>query len=68
MNKKTGKILKYVLIIALVVTIIILLASYLSDMNKPDKINYNDLSNEIVSGKIAELYHVGTNNICRFKN
>ncbi len=63
MNKKTGKILKYVLIIALVVTIIILLASYLSDMNKPDKINYNDLSNEIVSGKIAELYHVGTNNI-----
>ncbi len=64
MNKKSGKIIKAVLIIALIVTLIVLTASLLSSQNKPDEINYvGELTSKILSGEIAELYHVGTNNV-----
>ncbi len=64
LNKKSGKIIKAVLIIALIVTLIVLTASLLSSQNKPDEINYvGELTSKILSGEIAELYHVGTNNV-----
>ena len=43
---------------------IVLTASLLSSQNKPDEINYvGELTSKILSGEIAELYHVGTNNV-----
>ncbi len=63
MNKKGAKTLRIVLIIALIVAIIVLVASLLTDMNKPEEIAYNDLPSNILSGKIAKLEYVGSNNI-----
>ena len=63
MNKKGAKTLRIILIIALIVAIIVLVASLLTDMNKPEEIAYNDLPNNILSGKIAKLEYVGSNNI-----
>ncbi len=63
MNKKGAKTLRIILIIALIVAIIVLVASLLTDMNKPEEIAYNDLPSNILSGKIAKLEYVGSNNI-----
>lgn len=63
MNKKTAKTLRIILVLVLIIAIIILVASLLTDMNKPDEIAYNDLPSNILSGKIAKLEYVGSNNI-----
>lgn len=63
MNKKSGKIIKIVLITALIVALIVLTASLLSSQNKPQEIKYSDLSEKILNGEIAQVTYVGTNNI-----
>ena len=63
LNKKTGKIIKAALIIALIVALIVLTASLLSNQNKPEEIKYSDLSTKILSGEISELAYIGSNNI-----
>jgi len=63
LNKKSGKIIKIVLITALIVALIVLTASLLSSQNKPQEIKYSDLSEKILNGEIAQVTYVGTNNI-----
>lgn len=63
MNKKSGKIIKTISIVVLIIALVILVATLLSSQNKPEEISYDKLSGQILSGEIAELYYVGNNNI-----